>query len=163
MKFTVKKPPEMQYIGRQVERDIRNFLSLRLSVALKEFHRCLSDTPVYTGRTLANFRWSVGEPIEKRRAAVARPLLPGKTSNLSIGSEPRREANQALIDSEFNVVLKSVQKDPFQKIFLTNNLPNYSDIEYGSYSKKARTPPAGITRRGEAKLRVIVRGIQKIG
>ena len=165
MKLTVKKPMEMNYIGRQIERDIRNFLTTRLIVALTEFHRALEDTPVYTGRTLANYRWSIGAPIEQRRAAIATPLLPGKTSNLSIGAEPRRAANQALIDAEFKEVIRQISRDrnPYQKIFLTNNLPNFTDVEYGSYRENARTPAGGMVRRGEAKIRLIIKGIEKVG
>lgn len=165
MPLKVKKPAEMNYIGRQIERDIRNFLTVRLVTGLKEFHRSLLDTPVYTGRTLVNFRWSLDAPLDARRAAVRVPLLPGKTSSLGLGNEPRRAANQAIIDTEFNMMINTMLKDrnPFRKFYLRNNMPNFSDIEYGSYSEKSRTPPGGMTRRGEAKLRAIVRGIKKVG
>jgi hypothetical protein len=165
MKLTVKKPREMQYIGRQIERDIRNFLTVRIVTALKEFHRSLLDTPVYTGRTLINYRWSIGTPVEDRRAAVKNPLLPGKTSDLGIGSEPRRAANQSVIDAEFNTLVSTLlrEKNPYQKIFLRNNMPNFDDIEYGNYSNNSRTPAGGMTRRGEAKIKLIIRGIEKVG
>jgi hypothetical protein len=165
MKLTVKKPAEMQYIGRQIERDIRNFLTVRIITALKEYHKCLLDTPVYTGRTLINYRWSLGSPITDRRAARRDPLLPGKTSSLGLGNEPRRFANQSVIDAEFDSLVKTLARDrnPYQMIFLRNNMPNFDDIEYGSYSDKSRTPPGGMTRRGETKIRLIIRGIQKVG
>lgn len=165
MKLKVKKPAEMNYIGRQIERDIRGFLTVRLVTALKEFHRSVLDTPVYTGRTLVNFRWSLDAPLEDRRGAVKVPALPGKTSSLGLGNEPRRAANQAVIDAEFQGIISTLVKErnPFRHIYLRNNMPNFSDIEYGSYSEKSRTPPGGMTRRGEAKLRAIVKGIKKVG
>ena len=165
MKVKFRKNPDMPYIGRQIERDIRNFLTVRLVTGLREFHRAISEnTPVYTGRTLVNYRWSLGAAIDVRRAAVRTPALPGTTSDLGLGNEPRRAANQAIIDAEFEEVVRSIQKsrNPFVKVFLTNNVPNFDQIEYGTYSDEARTPPGGMVRRGEVQLRMIIKGIRKV-
>jgi hypothetical protein len=165
VKLRVNKPREMQFIGRQIERDIRNLLTVRVVTALREFHRAIQDTPVYTGRTLVNYRWSIGSPVEGRRAAIANPRLPGKTSTLGVGYEPRRAANQAIIDAEFEGLVNSLMrsKNPFQRIYLRNNMPNFDEIEYGTYSQGSRTPPGGMVRRGEAILEVIIKGVTKVG
>ena len=165
MKFSMKKPPEMQYIEKKIDREIRQYLSVKIAAALQEFHKSLLDTPVYTGRTLISYRWSIGSPIEDRRAAVKNPALPGKTSELGLGNEPRRAANQSVIDIEFKQMVSVLVRDknPYQKFYLRNNMPNFDDIEYGNYSGKSRTPPGGMTRRGEAKLKQIIRGIEKVG
>lgn len=165
MRLTVKKPPEMQYMPKRIEKEIRRFLSVRVAVALQEFQRSIMETPVYTGRTLVNYRWSVESPITGKRSPVKNPLLPGKTSEMSIGAEPRRAANQAIVEKEFQLIIRTLLQDfnPYQKFFLANNVENFTDIEYGSYSESSRTPAGGMTRRGEAKIKLIIRGIEKVG
>lgn len=155
MRVKFKRPRGFNTQGRKAERDMKNYVTTRLILGLTQFHAALMDTPVYTGRTLVNFRWNIGSPALGTRAAVKRPALPGKTSNLSIGSEPRRAANTSLINEEFAVVLLAVRTNPFQDIFLNNNLEHFSDVEYGVYAregKDSRTPPGGMTRRGEVAL-----------
>lgn len=118
---------------------------------------------MYTGRTLINYRWSLGSAITTSRAAIKDPLLPGKTSELAIGEEPRRGANSQVLAAEFENLITGIRANPFQKIFLTNNVPYFSEVEYGTYvktaSQKARTPPGGMTRRGEAALQHQLEGL----
>jgi hypothetical protein len=101
--------------------------------------------------------WSRGAPVETVRAAIKNPELPGKTSDLAIGEEPRRGANAAIVQAEFLALVAGIRADPYTPIFLTNTHPNFDAIEYGSYSldsgKKSRTPPGGMTRRGETKVK----------
>lgn len=135
---------------------MKQFVAAKLIAGLTAFHSSLKTTPVYTGRTLVNFRWSLGNAVEGTRAAVKSPALPGKTSDLGIGEEPRRAANEDVINAEFAAMIASLRLDPFQKVHLRNNLANYSDIEYGVYAREGkinRTPPGGMTRRGEEQLK----------
>jgi hypothetical protein len=161
MKFTASRPSDLFTMDARIRSDIKKFLTIRVSVALEQFQQSIMRTPVYTGRTLANFRWSLGEPITTTRGPIKNPELPGKTSVLSIGEEPRRAANAALVETEFRQVLAGYAANPFQKVFLTNNVPNFTDVEYGTYGKDARTPAGGMTRRGEAQLKMIIRGVTK--
>jgi len=153
-------------MDRIIEREIRIFLSRRILTAMDEFQRILlENTPVYTGRTLANFRWSVGAPTEGVRKPIMMPRLPGVTSTMSLGEEPRRAAQQALVQGEYESVVRAplLKMQPFQKFYLTNNVPHFSEIEYGSYGEDARTPAAGITRAGESQIRAIIRGVTRLG
>jgi hypothetical protein len=117
----------------------------------------IEDTPVYTGRTLVNYRFSVGNPIDAVRAPVAKPELPGRTSEMPLGSEPRRAANMELVLEEFKEVRAAVRVDPYKPIFLTNNTPYFLEVEFGTYStsegSNQRTPAGGMVRRVEASLR----------
>jgi len=162
MRFKMNSPADLRYIDRKIMKDVKKRLSDDVVPALQAFQNALRFTPVYTGRTLANFRWSLSAPILDRRAAIAKPSLPGKTSDLAIGEEPRRDANMGLIEGEFRNLLRGYQENPFQKVFLTNNLPNFTDVEYGTYSSGARTPPGGMVRRGEAVFSGIVTGARKV-
>jgi hypothetical protein len=144
--------------------EVRNLVVTRLVMGLTDVQKSILETPVYTGRTLSNFRWSVGSPITSTRAALAEPSLPGKTSDLPLGSEPRRKANAARIQEEFEAILVAVKENPFRQIFLNNNLPHFSDVEYGTYVRdghQSRTPPGGMTRRGETLLEYDLMGIGK--
>jgi hypothetical protein len=161
MKFTAKRPPDMNNIASKIKRDIKTFLAIKVTVALHQAQRDIEQVPVYTGKTLSNFRWSLGDPITDLRAPIKEPRLPGKTSTMAIGEEPRREANALRVRNELEEVLKGFRKNPFQKIFLRNNMPNFDDIEYGVYSSSARTPAGGITRRAENSIRMVIKGINK--
>lgn len=153
--------------GRQADnalKDFRAVVSQRLIVGLTDMQNSILETPVYTGRTLINFRWSIGAPNTTTRAAIAEPNLPGKTSDLPLGSEPRRAANAAVIEEEFLHIIAAVKENPFQSIFLNNNLSHYSEVEYGTYARdghESRTPPSGITRRGETLLEYSTGGLLK--
>lgn len=165
MKVNFRRPQGFNTEGRRREREMKNFVAARLIAGLTDFHNHILTTPVYTGRTLVNFRWSIGSPVEGTRGAMTTPALPGKTSDLPLGSEPRRAANAEVINAEFKDVVASLKGNPFQDIYLRNNLDHYSDVEYGVYAtqdgKTSRTPPGGMTRRGEASLQHYMEGILK--
>jgi hypothetical protein len=145
-------------------KNVREVLSARLAMGLTDMQKSILETPVYTGRTLVNFRWSIGSPIKSTRGAVTEPALPGKTSDLPLGSEPRRRANAAVVQEEFEIVLAAAKANPFQSFYLTNNRPEFSEVEYGSYAREghqSRTPPGGMTRRGETLLEYSLMGFVK--
>ena len=164
MRVGFKRPRGFSSEGRRARRDLETRVSKAVIVSLKLFQQSLMETPVYTGRTIVNFRWSLGGPVSGVRAAVKQPDLPGKTSEMEIGSEPRRAANSAPVEAEFLSVLAGVRANPFQPIFLVNNLESFSDVEYGTYArdgKVARTPPGGMVRRGEAAIDHFMEGLAK--
>lgn len=155
MRPKFRRPPGWNRMADAAMSNVKDEVAKRLVMGLTDMHKSILETPVYTGSTLVNFQWSLGSPVETVRAAITTSGLPGKTSEMKPGSEPRRSANAAVIDAEFAELIASVRANPFQDIFLTNNKTNYTDIEYGSYAregKRSRTPPGGMTRRGETLL-----------
>jgi hypothetical protein len=160
MKFSCKPSPDIRTLPATVAREIREHVTSKLVNALYQMQRSIMDTPVYTGKTIANYRWSLGDPIIGIRNAINIPDLPGKTSVLPLGEEARRSANAGLVEAEFTNLLRLIisSRNPFQRIFLTNNVPNFSDVEYGTYSANARTPVGGIVRRGETRLQNALKG-----
>jgi hypothetical protein len=164
MRSKFRRPRGFSNLGKEAVRDIRETLVARLTVGLTDMQKSILETPVYTGRTLVNFRWSLGSPNTSTRGAVVDPALPGKTSDLPLGSEPRRRANAQKVQEEFEILLSSVRANPFQSIYLNNNLAHFSDVEYGTYATadhKSRTPPSGMTRRGETLLQYSMMGFIK--
>lgn len=164
MRVRYKKPQGWNTQGQRAVEQLKELVTHRLVLGLTDMQKSILETPVYTGRTLVNFRWSIGAPIESTRAAITEPALPGKTSDLPVGSEPRRAANAAKVQEEFQELLAEIKVNPFQRIFLNNNLPHFSDVEYGTYAregKQSRTPPAGMTRRGETLLEYDLMGYFK--
>lgn len=167
IKFTFKHPPAWGQEGRRQVNRLKRLIIADLQAGLQAMHDSLLLTPVYTGRTLVNYRWSVGNPETTVRAPVKQPKLPGTTSEMSIGSEPRRAAQRAVIQEEFRAVMDAVGRNPFQNIFLTNNTPYFTDVEYGTYKTSEghtqRTPPGGMVRRGETLLEVNILGLKRTG
>lgn len=161
MRPRFKRPRGFNRMGEQAREDAKKLLAARLVMGLNDMQKSILETPVYTGRTLVNFRWSTGSPIKATRAAVSDPPLPGKTSDLPLGQEPRRRANAAVVQEEFEIVLAEARQNPFQTFYLTNNRPEFSEVEYGSYASEghqSRTPPGGMTRRGETLLEYSLMG-----
>lgn len=163
MKVNFRRPSGFNTESKRRAREIKQYVTTRLVSALTDFQDAILYTPVYTGRTLINYRWSIGSPITTTRGAVDQPSLPGVTSDLSIGQEPRRAANAQVLNEEFLSMLGQVKNNPFQSIFLNNNLAHFSEVEYGTYAKKdgqeSRTPPGGMTRRGETAVEHHLEGL----
>jgi hypothetical protein len=164
MRPKFKRPRDFDGMKRRAISEIKKLVTTRMIMGLTDMQKSIMETPVYTGGTLVNFRWSTGAPVTVTRAAVTDPPRPGKTSDLPVGNEPRRQANAAVVEEEFAAVIAAVRENPFQNIFLRNNKPNFSDIEYGTYAREgsgSRTPPGGMTRRGETLLEYALMGIGK--
>lgn len=163
VKFSKSK--DWPTLGQKQVRLLKTQILRELVVGLREFQDSILLTPVYTGRTLVNYRWTLSSPAEGVRAPVKVPTLPGKTSGLELGSEPRRAANSAVIQAEFAALIQSLRKDLFQDVFLVNNTPYFDQVEYGTYSTskgaEQRTPPGGMVRRGETLLETLVPAIRR--
>lgn len=105
-----------------------------------EVHRTIhSVTPVWTGRTVANFTWSEGSPNNRS----VDPVDDGPKG------EGRRQQNQAISDATKD----SLSYNPGEEIYLTNNAQypdgsTYFDMEYGRLPTpgKSRVPARGIIR-----------------
>lgn len=162
MRAVFKRPYSWRLRGRQYKqaalKDIADRMSLAITIATDTI---LERTPVYTGRTLVNFQWSVDGPVQGVRKPIASSGLPGRTSTLPLGSEPRRSANAAVVLGESKNIIARVMRGSYKGdlpvVYLVNNSPSYYGVEYGTYSDKARTPPGGITRTLEVKIAPILR------
>lgn len=147
----------------RARRQVREYVASRVVTALQGMQQAIMETPVYTGRTIVNYNWSIGSPVTSTRAPVKSPALPGKTSDMSIGEEPRRKANAALVQAELSVVIGQIKRNPYQRVYLTNNVPHFDLVEYGTYdvgkNNRSRTPPGGMVRRGETTVRYALGGL----
>lgn len=88
-------------------------------------------TPVHTGQTLRNYIWSLGVPSSTVKPDPGGPPT-GRTNDMPLGPEPRRRQAQAEADQSRDAIL-GVLKDPYQKVFLSNNSPQVVGLEYGRY------------------------------
>jgi hypothetical protein len=125
---------------------------VRQAVTIKLFNSVIMDTPVDTGRARANWQVSVGEPAQ------------GDIS----GTEPNKVGLDA---AQLSTVNGSTGDQP---VFLTNNLPYASMLEFGGYTGGNDIPvgedgatksnskgyskqaPAGMVRRNVARFNNIV-------
>ncbi len=168
IRASFKRPRDWSAPGHPMVRALRRRVLTDLVAGLRAMQDSIMLTPVYTGRTLVNYRWSLDSPVHGVRAPVKDPALPGKTSDLAIGREPRRNANSAQLREEFAVMLAGLRADAaLRSVHLVNDTPYFDQVEYGTYSTseggQQRTPPGGITRRGEATLEALVLGLRRRG
>lgn len=154
--ITFRRPRGFDAQAGKYEKLMRKAVMDEMLLGLDLVLEAIEDTPVYTGRTIINYRFSVGRPIEGTRSPIAKPDLPGKTSEMEIGKEPRRGANWSVVLAEYAAVRASIKQNPYQAVFLTNNAPYFLEVEYGTYNTSEghsqRTPPGGMVRRAETAL-----------
>ncbi len=95
-------------------------------------------TPVWSGKAVRNYQWSVGAPA----SGVLEPVdsgPPGPTNSMPLGAEPRRAANEAAARQSLEAIDFG---NPFQTFILTNNDPDIEGLEYGLLPTpdKSRSP-----------------------
>ncbi len=97
------------------------------------------NTAVWEGETLVNWSWSVGTPNLIHRQPIGAGD-PGHTSTMALGSEPRRPANQAIVDRSLQAILALKKIPPV--IYLTNVGEVATEMEYGMVptAERSRTP-----------------------
>ena len=101
-------------------------------------------TPVYTGKSLRNWVWTMDKPSSASNMEALGSGDPGRTSQMRLGSEPRRPANQAAVDATFAALDLS---KPMRSYWLTNNSDQIVDLEYGKLpSPGSSRNPAGMVR-----------------
>jgi len=107
----------------------RIVLTKTLRAVTKVVHRSLlAKTPVYTGETVRNYILTMDSP----HGGVVFPPIgiqdTGPTNSMSLGTEPRRAANEAAsLATQGNLNLS----DPFKKIFISNASPAVAGLEMG--------------------------------
>lgn len=132
---------------KKVKGEPRRKARARLINMLTYIHKKVTErTPVWSGEALANWRWNIGKASRIMTGPIPAPGNgePGKTSTMSLGTEPRRPAAQAVADQNFDAFIKRVQqsKNPFQPIYLSNLAPHAQMLEDGVLSspEKSRAP-----------------------
>lgn len=107
-------------------------------------HQITSRTPVNTGKTLANYQWSINQPATSILEAVGTGKVEA-TNELALGTESRRPANQAVTDVSLAALNFS---QPYQSFYLTNNNPAVGPLEDGEwpeYPFRQRSPSGMIS------------------
>jgi len=89
-----------------------------------------SKTPVWSGQALANYQWSVDEPIEGEALPALGTGFPGHTNSMPLGIEPRRSENQEFTDES---LAKIKFDDPYRVFWLNNNDPTIGPLEEGAW------------------------------
>jgi hypothetical protein len=109
--------------------------------------RVLAKTPVWEGEVLRNWRWSIGTPDTSAPIAPeGGSILPGPTSTMAIGTEPRYAANAAKQIDEMRGFLVELALTPEPvNIFLTNTASTALLLEQGVAPTPEKTrAPRGI-------------------
>lgn len=100
-------------------------------------------TPVWSGRSLRNWVWTMDQPNTQVFEEIDNGP-PGTTSQMQIGSEPRRAPNQSASDK---TVLDLSFRNPYRQFWLSNNSESIIDLEYGNLPTPAMSrQPAGMVR-----------------
>jgi hypothetical protein len=99
-------------------------------------------TPVHSGQAVRNMIWSVGQGGASAQPAIEDPVDTGRTSQMELGQEPRRAANEAAARESLAALSF---KDPFQVFVLENASPDIGLIENGSSGSPGKSrAPAGV-------------------
>ena len=127
----------MSYITnrRQVERDVRKSMAdmkKRLGKNIREVCFEIDDTikahtPVWSGKAVRNYLWSVGVASTQVFDAISNGP-PGPTNSMALGTEPRRDVNES---ASRETLLSLDFSDPFKSFILTNNADDIEGLEYG--------------------------------
>lgn len=119
----------------------RNYTRRLQMVVDKLTEGVLSRTPVYTGRTVRNWRWTMDAPFGGSLPALGGGQ-PGQTSGMMLGAEPRRSANEEDARATKNQIDLG---RPWRKFYLSNNAPNVGALEAGLAPDAARSrAPSGM-------------------
>jgi hypothetical protein len=126
----------------------------RVLTALNE--RILSNTPVWEGETILNWRWSTRRPDTGFERARGQGIDPGPTNTMALGEEPRRKINEERPRRSLAAALKA--REPVD-IFLTNTSDSAVGLEYGLLpTPQTSRSPKGIVRLAVAEMRAGIFG-----
>lgn len=103
-------------------------LSQGIEETVREADRFIkSRTPVHEGTTVRNYIWTTGTPFGGLYNAIDTGPT-GSTNRMTLGSEPRRKANEAAAEESLSALDFT---DPFQTFILSNNAPQVAGLELG--------------------------------
>lgn len=123
-----------------VENDMRK----QITRLVQKAHISLIDkTPVHTGRTVRNYILTMDSPFTgSAKEALSGGVAPGRTSAMSLGSEPRRAMNKiAALGTQTSLDLKQT---PFRSVWISNNTPEVDKLELGLLPSPARSRSSGM-------------------
>lgn len=124
-------------------------------------------TPVWAGETIRNYAWGLnGAPAGGHRDPIGGPGYvagvgwsqqrkgdPGDTNHMSLGGEPRREANEAAVRSEMEGVLSGVRDLGILTVTNFGEIWDLVDNGGAPSSDRARNP-GGVSLLAEQSARV---------
>ena len=133
--MSVKGMGELSKLETRVRKLLDQAIAAKMLEAGLIFKKVLYElTPVWSGDTLANYRWSVGSPSMEYNP-FNQDIYWYDASLLS-----NADAAEALAERSFNKI--NWKKSPYQKVYLTNNTQyqqnpdgenyTFSDLEYGT-------------------------------
>ena len=127
----------------RLKKEPEKIVRRKLEVVLRLVHQGVtSRTPVYTGKSLRNWVWTMDQPSASSDLPALGSGDPGHTGSMPLGAEPRRPANQAAVDASFATLDLS---KPMRSFWLSNNSENIVDLEYGMLPTPGRSRnPAGM-------------------
>lgn len=102
-------------------------------------------TPVWEGTTIRNYRWGKA-PVRGGQIGAIGSGDPGHTGFMSLGSEPRRPANENAVMAELRGVLP---KDKLHDLYLTNTVRSeqWDLVDNGAAPRRSRARnPGGVTK-----------------
>ena len=107
-------------------------LGKKITNTIKFVHQSLIDkTPVHEGTTVRNYILTMDSPYSGGEIAAIGTGDPGRTSTMSLGSEPRRPANErAALATQANLNLKT---NIYRKVYITNNSHAVGGLEMGDF------------------------------
>lgn len=155
---------ELERVRRRVQSRAKQVLARQVKAMVYDMHFfLLSRTPVYSGYAIANIQWSMDRPAPGAVSAnLSGPT--GKTSQMALGPEPRRDANESIATGS---LLALDFSDPFRRIYVTNNAPYFDMVEEGTYGEVTgtaeRTPEGGIFRAAADYIRARHGGVRLRG
>lgn len=111
----------------------------------------MSNTPVWSGETVRNYAWGTSMPSGGPEKEIG-SQDPGATNSMSLGSEPRRPANEAAALSE----IKSIKLTTLQPLYGTNKVSGdkWDLVDNGAAPTRSTSrSPGGVSRRAVQKIR----------
>jgi hypothetical protein len=109
-------------------------------------------TPVWEGDTLVNWVWSVGAPTGELRTPVDNGP-PGHTSQMALGDEPRRAANEEVVRRGLEAVI--AEDHELSDLYLSNYSDGAVPIEFGLWPTPDHSrSKQGVLRSGALRLAI---------
>jgi hypothetical protein len=119
---------------------VQKMLAERIVNTARFAHRSLIDkTPVWEGKTVRNYIMTVGSPFAGEFDEIGTGPT-GVTSQMALGSEPRRAANAEAALATGSVL---TLKNAFSQIYISNNTDTVAGLENGDLpgdGKPSRSP-----------------------
>lgn len=128
MSIIKNKPAFQKALKNEPLRLRKYFSNLLYNVSYTLHYNITHLTPVWSGETLSNYRWSTGAPDTTVVLGILQPSE--ATNHLAVGAEAKRPAAQAIADESWR---RMKFDNPYQVFFMTNNDPTVVGLEYGEY------------------------------